>query len=330
MNLWHRILSLPSLFLMFLLLAACSNAPLQVMAPSSKALHTVADRENVYAISRRYFVSTRDIIRANDLRPPYRLHVGQRLHIPRLRVHTIVKGDTLGGIVETYQVSLYALARLNRLKPPYRIIQGKKLQIPSSQYRKTLVPKVAEKSAPEAKLTLKPQSQPTLQDLKIVKALQHTSTTWVAERSKTPAKMLVKKAKKTSSKPTIQSSGQMIWPLRGKVVSRFGSKSQGMRNDGINISAKVGSAVKAVDHGMVVYSGDKLSGFGWILVIRHDNGLMSAYAHNEALLVKRGDQVRQGQVIARSGKSGNVTSGQLHFEIRQGSRPVDPLRHLQG
>ena len=114
------------------------------------------------------------------------------------------------------------------------------------------------------------------------------------------------------------------WPANGKVISSFGTASQGERNDGINIEVKQGTPIRAAASGTVSYSGDELKDYGNLLLIRHDGGYVTAYAHAEKLLVRRGDAVTQGQVIAYAGRSGDVSTPQLHFEIRKGTTPVDP------
>jgi murein DD-endopeptidase MepM/ murein hydrolase activator NlpD len=118
------------------------------------------------------------------------------------------------------------------------------------------------------------------------------------------------------------------WPVRGRVISGYGSKISGSSNDGINLSVPEGTDVKASDDGVVAYSGSELKGFGNLVLIRHSNGWVTAYAHNSALNVKRGETVRRGQIIAKSGSTGSVTSPQLHFEVRKGAQTVDPLKHL--
>lgn len=124
--------------------------------------------------------------------------------------------------------------------------------------------------------------------------------------------------------------GEFRWPVRGRVISGFGEKTESGRNDGIDISVPEGTAVKATENGIVVYAGDELEGFGNLLLVRHTDGWVSAYAHNKALEVKRGDEVRRGQIIARSGRTGNAEMPKLHFELRKSSLPVDPLKHLGG
>jgi murein DD-endopeptidase MepM/ murein hydrolase activator NlpD len=115
------------------------------------------------------------------------------------------------------------------------------------------------------------------------------------------------------------------WPARGRIIQGFSGG-----NDGINISVPEGTSIKAAEGGVVAYAGNELKGYGNLVLIRHPNGFVSAYAHNGQLDVKRGDQVKRGQIIAKSGQSGNVGSPQLHFELRKGSTPVDPTNYLAG
>ncbi|RAI26297.1 hypothetical protein CH338_30840 [Rhodoplanes elegans] len=119
------------------------------------------------------------------------------------------------------------------------------------------------------------------------------------------------------------------WPVKGRVIAGFG-KTNGQQNDGINLAVPEGTAVRAAEDGIVAYAGSELKGYGNLVLIRHANGFVTAYAHNSELMVKRNDQVRRGQVIAKSGQTGSVSAPQLHFEIRKGSAPVDPVPHLPG
>jgi murein DD-endopeptidase MepM/ murein hydrolase activator NlpD len=118
------------------------------------------------------------------------------------------------------------------------------------------------------------------------------------------------------------------WPVRGQIVSDFGAKSGGLHNDGINIAAARGTAVRAAESGVVVYAGNEVRGFGNLLLIRHADGWMTAYAHVDEINVARDEQVRRGQTVAKVGRTGNVTTPQLHFEIRRGTRSVNPREFL--
>jgi len=114
------------------------------------------------------------------------------------------------------------------------------------------------------------------------------------------------------------------------VITGFGPKGNGQQNDGINVAVPEGTPIKAAEEGVVAYAGNELKGYGNLVLVRHSNGFVSAYAHASELMVKKGDTVRRGQVIARSGATGTVPAPQLHFEIRKGSVPVDPMQFLPG
>ena len=141
---------------------------------------------------------------------------------------------------------------------------------------------------------------------------------------KTAPEAVVKPSEATGALPTFR------WPVRGKVITTYGAKTNGKSNDGINLAVPEGTPVKAAEDGVVAYSGNELKGYGNLVLVRHSNGYVTAYAHASELMVKRGDTIKRGQIIAKSGQSGEVGSPQLHFEIRKGSSPVDPLQFLNG
>ena len=129
--------------------------------------------------------------------------------------------------------------------------------------------------------------------------------------------------------PNAADSVKLRWPASGKIIAGFGGRPDGTHNDGINVSVPLGTEVHAAEDGVVAYAGSELKGYGNLVLLRHDNGWVTAYAHNDELLVKRGDKVKRGQVIAKAGKTGSVDQPQVHFELRQGSRPVDPTPYLE-
>ena len=120
------------------------------------------------------------------------------------------------------------------------------------------------------------------------------------------------------------------WPVRGRVIAGFGPTPNGLQNDGINLAVPEGTPVKAAEDGVVSYAGNGLAGDGNLILIRHSNGYSTVYAHAKELLVNRDDQIKRGQVIAHSGQTGNVNAPQLHFEVRKGVTPLDPMRFLKG
>ena len=163
--------------------------------------------------------------------------------------------------------------------------------------------------------TVKPEkvvSLPAVQNAPVAKEESRTTET------------VVKAAEPSGAMPSFG------WPVRGRLIAGFGSKPDGTQNDGINLAVPEGTPIKAADDGVVVYAGNELKGYGNLVLIQHTNGFVTAYAHASELMVKRGDTVKRGQVIAHAGQTGNVTSPQLHFEIRKGSTPVDPTQYLGG
>ncbi len=128
--------------------------------------------------------------------------------------------------------------------------------------------------------------------------------------------------------PGAHRGGAFLWPVRGHILENYGAGPDGTHNDGINIAAARGAPVQATDAGVVAYAGNELRGYGNLVLIKHPNGWISAYAHCDLILVKTGQKVARGQVIARVGSTGNVTQPQLHFELRRGKRPVDPRDYL--
>ncbi len=250
--------------------------------------------DTVYAISRRYGVPMKSIIQANALAPPYTLFVGQRLTLPRPRVHVVRKGDTLSAIARSYGSDMKRIAALNGLSPPYLIRVGEELALPGEA---------------GSQVAGAPQRAPT-----------RTTTEQVAPRTAT-------RTAQTPDPPARSGQG-FAWPVQGRVIAGFGPTAEGERNDGINIAVDRGTPVKAADHGVIVYAGNELKGFGNLLLVKHEDGWVTAYAHNDSLLAKRGQNVRRGEVIAKAGQTGNVTSPQVHFEVRRGSKAVNPLDHL--
>ena len=122
--------------------------------------------------------------------------------------------------------------------------------------------------------------------------------------------------------------GRFAWPADGRIISGFGSQEGGLHNDGINIAAPRGATVRAAEGGVVAYAGNELRGFGNLVLVRHQDGWVTAYAHLERMIVARGDTVRRGQQIGTVGSTGSVTTPQLHFEVRRGRRAADPQEFL--
>ncbi|MEK9671229.1 MAG: peptidoglycan DD-metalloendopeptidase family protein [Rhodospirillaceae bacterium] len=264
----------------------------------------VGSGDTVYAIARRHRVSLRSVIDANNLEPPYDLKVGQRVDLPQGRRHRVQPGETLYSIAQRYNVNQYETARLNGVRPPYRINAGEYLVVPE---------------ADKAPLTAAAPASPTRPARATAPPIQKTART-----APEPARTVTAPRQ---IKPTAP-PGVFVWPADGRVISGFGVKANGFRNDGINIEAAEGAPVRATQGGVVAYVGNEIRGFGNLVLIKHDGGWISAYAHTDKLRVRRGDRVATGQMIAQIGATGNVARPQLHFELRRNKRPVDPRKHL--
>ncbi|MBT8472172.1 MAG: M23 family metallopeptidase [Marinicaulis sp.] len=285
------------------------------IAESRVTTATVARGDTVYAIGRRYGVEPKKIIRINNLKAPYTLAVGQKLRLPYgttvatpakanpyaysgARSYTVRKGDTLYSISRASKSPISAIASANSLRQPYELSIGQQLILPRGAIAADSGQYTAE--APGLPTPIERRSEPEN----------------VAELTKTVS----------YTPPT--SPRDFAWPVKGAVIGNFGLNDLGRRNDGVNIAAPAGTPVRAAANGEVVYRGSDLDGFGNLLLVKHNNGYVTAYAHNEAMLVKKGEMVRQGQVIAKVGQSGTVSSPQLHFEIRKNLKSVDPAKLL--
>lgn len=266
---------------------------------------TVSKGDTLYSIARRYDVPIRDLIEANSLRPPYTLTIGRVLKMPNARYHVVQKGDTVYNISKRYNVDMSSLSRLNDLDAPFTLSIGQRLLLPGSV--------VSQPSA--SNYTAANQSKPA------------AASSWKPKAS--AAKPRKTSASSSYSAPVKKRSSKFDWPVRGAVISNFGPIAKGRNNDGINIKAPLGMAVKAADAGTVAYAGNELKGFGNLILIKHSGGWVTAYAHNDRLLVKKGQKVRRGEKIATVGSTGGVSSPQLHFEIRAGKKAVNPRSYLK-
>ena len=257
--------------------------------------------DTLYSISRRYGVPLKDLINANNLHAPYTLRVGQSLNLPAKQYHTVQRGDTLYSIARQHNVDVTSLSRVNNMQTPYSLNIGDRLVLPASV---GTVPSASYSS---------------------VSASTANSVPSTVKTAYTPAKSVpitdsyvAPKARKT----------KFDWPVRGTIISGYGNLGSGRKNDGINIKAALGTNVKAADSGTVAYAGNELKGFGNLILIKHVDGWITAYAHNDRLFVKKGQKVTRGEKIATVGSTGSVTTPQLHFEVRSGKKAVNPRPYL--
>jgi murein DD-endopeptidase MepM/ murein hydrolase activator NlpD len=226
-------------------------------------------------------------------------------------IHVVRAGQTLHSIAHIYHKPVTVIARANNLAVGAKLKAGERITIPDIKEASQATPVRAEASASPAasKVAMADSSQP-------VRVVEPTPTM--------SSQDAVKNAEPAGSLPGFR------WPVRGRVIAAFGPKPNGVQNDGINLAVPEGTPIKAAEDGVVAYAGSELKGYGNLVLVRHPNGFVTAYAHASDILVKRGETVKRGQVIAHAGQTGNVTSPQLHFEIRKGATPVDPAQYLNG
>ncbi|MEO1015714.1 MAG: peptidoglycan DD-metalloendopeptidase family protein [Pseudomonadota bacterium] len=309
----------------------------------------VRSGDTVYAIARRAGADPQAVIALNGLRAPYSLSVGQPLQVPSngrtvadlpspeprssrgatrstpasstsrtqptLRRHVVRAGDTLYSISRVNGLSVREVASANGLRAPYTLSIGDELTIPGGARTAAKAPGA---KTPRATANAKTRSRPS--PSKIVKAPPPANKKPVREASLTSVA--------PQSEPAVTVKPIFEWPVKGAVIEKFRRGAPGERNDGIDIAAPVGTPVRASADGEVVYRGAGLEGYGNLLLVKHDDGFVTAYAHNDVMLVRKGQRVRQGQVIAKVGQTGGADQPQLHFEIRQNLKAVDPIALL--
>ena len=273
--------------------------------PSSAV--TVAPGDSLARIAARTNVSVGALAGENQLAVPYRITVGQTLKVPAGRYHRVKPGETGIAIARAYGAPWDRIVSDNRLAPPFALAAGQMLRVPSAKA--------------VAALSLEDRAKAFRIDIDdLITGSEPAKPTAAAKAPVGPVPRPV-------TEPTAF-AGRFAWPIDGRIASGFGPKQGGRYNDGVNIKAPAGTPVRAAADGVVAYAGDELEGFGGLVIVKHGDGWVTAYAHNEALLVARGARVKRGDLIAKSGSTGSVDEPQLHFEIRRGRAPVDPQRYL--
>lgn len=306
---------------------------------------TVQHGDTIDSLVTRYGVPASAIAEANNIPNGTALRPGQRLVIPKYEttgsaspraaanapatpapvisapatsagagqyVHVVAPGETLMALSRKYHKSLTELARANNIAPGTMVKVGDRIVIPglrgqaaAAKPQETVAAQAKPAAAP--KVATAPAAAPT--------AAMVTPAAHEPEPAKT-------KTDVTSAMPKFR------WPVNGRVITAFGPRPSGAQNDGINVSVPEGTPIKAAEDGVVAYAGNELKTYGNLVLVRHSNGYVTAYAHASEILVKRDDPIKRGQIIAKAGQTGNVAAPQLHFEIRKGSTPVDPAPFL--
>ncbi|MCB8822106.1 peptidoglycan DD-metalloendopeptidase family protein [Microvirga rosea] len=311
---------------------------------------TVGSNDNINTISQRYGVPGSAILAASGLSSANQIKPGQQLVIP---VYSASGTQVAAAPARAVAPAPVAPAG----QPKFRLVENKKGEVVSNEpveapkrVRPGMAVAKAEPVAPSpvkavsapapvkvasagseplvsAPKPVEPQKVAAIAEPQPVKPVAAPQPVAPAPVAAAPAPQPAKVQEPEQTASVAEPAGDFRWPARGRVIAGFGANGG---NEGINIAVPEGTPVKAAEAGVVTYAGSEVKGYGNLVLVRHENGFVSAYAHNGSLNVKRGEQVKRGQVIATSGQTGNVTSPQLHFEIRKGATPVDPLKHLGG
>jgi len=255
--------------------------------------------DTLFSIAQDHDVELQALIDENGFTEPYALSEGQKVRIPALRSHKVVAGDTLYSLSKRYSVDVLSLALMNDIEPPYTLSVDQVLRLPGHD----------DETGPGM---WDPFEEPEPETV-----VQEALPEPIAEAT-------VLQPVKRGGKPT----SRFLWPVNGRVISKFGAKQGGLHNDGINVAVPYGAPIFAADDGVVTYVGNELRGYGNLVLVRHDDNWISAYSHTAKYRVTRGQRVVRGQHIADVGRSGNVNTAQLHFELRRGTKAVDPINHL--
>jgi murein DD-endopeptidase MepM/ murein hydrolase activator NlpD len=251
--------------------------------------------------------------------------------------YTVKPGDSLYQVARANKVKFSELQNVNGITDPRKVKPGMVLKVPAGA-SVAAADTIAQPSTPEVAPAVAPRmaqnttTQPTVINAGKQVASLETKATDAAPAVPAAAVPAPKADKIAAAAPaaaqTVDTS-KLRWPVSGRVIAGFGGRPDGTHNDGINMSVPLGTEVHAAESGVVAYAGSELKGYGNLVLLRHDNGWVTAYAHNDELLVKRGDKIKRGQVIGKAGKTGTVDQPQVHFELRQGSKPVDPTPFME-
>ncbi len=278
------------------------QAPYDGRFAAADGHYVVMTGDTVSEIAQRFGLTMGQVVSLNGLSDADHIFAGQVLRVQRGSasqgpVYLVRRGDNLSTIAALHGTSTAELMRANPGVVPSRLAVGSQLSLPDRKTGSTRT--VVAAAAP-------PSPAPMPQQV-----------------AKAPTRPVL-----TEAQPPTLSGYGFVWPVSGPVVSEFGRYPNGVRNDGINISAPVGTAVRAAENGIVIYAGEEIKALGRMLLVRHEGDYLTTYAHLDEIRAEVGERVQRGQTIATVGRSGRVDSPQLHFQLRVGTEPLDPSRHL--
>jgi murein DD-endopeptidase MepM/ murein hydrolase activator NlpD len=309
-----------------LAVAACVGpAPPQEAAPPpvTPVVVAVLPGDTISAIARRNDVDWRELAAVNGLAPPYRIRAGQKLTLPLRLPPPVPVGAAVAAATPAGAPDPVATAPVVTLPEGHRTVVAESLPPPPSP------PAPAGATAPALPLPPDPAGGAVL-PASFGRVPLPPPWPETALEPEARLRAIAEAPPPPGAARWTRGSGRFAWPVRGEVVSTFGRKGGGLVNDGVNIAAPLGTPIRAAHAGTVVYVGNEVRGFGNLILIRDGSGLVTAYAHADAVAVRQGQSVREGQVIGRVGRTGAVATPQLHFQVRRDGQPVDPMRYLGG
>lgn len=274
----------------------------------SGSIITVVSGDTLYSIARAHQIDFQALVAANDLKPPYDVMPGQSLKVPVANVHVVTDGETIFSLSELYKMETMTLAAMNNIEEPYDLTVGQRLMLPPTMMSKSVVAQTADKTA----------------------VSKGSGWRLPSRSAKEPKVVKNSRGKKTKSiaRSTPRGGGKFLWPAHGTIISTFGGKGSGKRNDGINIAMPVGTEILAASDGTVTYVGNEVKGYGQLVLIRHKAKWVTLYGHVGKIWVEKGEAVTRGQHIANAGQTGDAVEPQLHFELRRGKESYDPEKYL--
>jgi murein DD-endopeptidase MepM/ murein hydrolase activator NlpD len=294
-----------------------------VSADGPPQTHTVKPGDTLYSISRAFQMTVDELAVRNDLKKPYVIHPGQVLKGPAGKggkAYIVESGDTLSAIGRRFSVSAADLAAANDMDVTTGIRPGQRLLLPQG-YRDQGATRVASRPSPP------PPASPS------TSYPRPTPTPTPAPRPTTPSTPVIVPSSPPATSSDIQTAGRgkFIWPISGRVVSGFGVRGPNQQSNGLNIASTLGTSVRAAAAGEVIYAGSEVQDYGNLVLVRHDAGFVTVYAHLSRISVKMQDRVTQNQEVGQVGQSGGLSAPQLYFEMRHQqstrdmARPFDPM-----
>lgn len=315
-----------------------------VTVAGPRQVHTVKSGDTLTAIARKFDMSLSELAEVNKLDTDKPLKLGAKIKGPATtqKAYSVQTGDTLGEIAKRFNVSVKALAAENNLRATATLKKGQKIALPSGfkdkgPLRTTTSVATSRPATPPANTYARVDSSAATPSSPIPYTASGAATrptAPVAAQPITPPAntrpIIETAAAPTEAEIIASGKGKFAWPLRGEIISSFGVKGTGQRNDGLNIRAPQGTPVVSAADGEIAYAGNQVPTFGNLVLVKHADGWVTAYAHLSSTNVKMRQQVKQGEQLGTVGATGGVNEPQLHFEMRYAptvkdkAKPVDP------